>query len=165
MLILLVVVAAATLVVPAGAVIVDLDAATRGPFNPVALSLPAGTYTITPIDQSTGGAYTAWLPWGIVGGCDANGENCFQGWFHSYRVQIDSGPTADYYNPGFFGTANQAFANAVTAVVTLSTAGVLKLWIPDSLYSDNGGGVSLHVTDPPLPVLPTTWGSVKALYR
>lgn len=151
--------------VPLKAIVVDLDALTRFESNPVVVPLPAGTYTITPIDPSMGGAYTAWLPFPSVGGCDANGENCSQGWFHSYGVRIDAGPAFTFFNPGFFATPGQAFANAVTASVTLATAGELKLWIPDSYYSDNSGGVSLLVSVPPLPVQPTTWGSIKALYR
>jgi len=122
---------------------VDLDATNQN--NQATVNLPAGNYEIVPIS----GTYVAWNAWGNVSGCDANGENCNEGYVYEYQY---SSPTIGTNNFSLLGsryaTASQALAAAQSQpAVTFSLPGteLLVLHINDSVYNDNTGGVTLEI--------------------
>jgi len=59
---------------------INLDATTRTKSTAVKITLTAGSWTVTPIDPSGGGSFTAWNAWGIVTGCGPDGSGCETGW-------------------------------------------------------------------------------------
>lgn len=122
--------------------IVDINAFTSHDSNGVALQLQAGSYTLRPISQGTGGGYTAWNA-----GWETPGL-----WLSNYYVDLPGmdrkwfGGGAGYSDPG------TAFANAGGPFsFTLSDPGTVYFGIVDSSYEDNFGGVSLRITSVPLP--------------
>jgi hypothetical protein len=126
----------------ASSIIVNLDAVTNS-YNtdPIAETLAAGTYTVTPIDPAEGGAYTAW-----------NYYTYLNVWQTGYVIAADySGSQVVLVYTGFFptySTATDAFANADSSTFTLTGTTVVDFGVADSYYPDNQGGVSLLVSDP-----------------
>jgi hypothetical protein len=76
-------------------IIVDIDATLHDTGNPVFVTLPAGTYSVTPIGIGDGGAYDAWNPWGdtsctVPSGCPQTIPTTEIGWKFSYDVISDA---------------------------------------------------------------------------
>jgi hypothetical protein len=133
--------------VPAGAVIIDLDAHARTDLEHVWVPLPAGTYDVTPIGPSQGGGFTAWNAYGVPAyGCDANGAHCEVGWQTRYSFVSERIPNAAYWDSLQYETPALALAHGVSTTFTLPTANLVGFYIDDSNYSDNVGGVSLLVS-------------------
>lgn len=130
----------------ANAATVNLNAVTG---NEVTLDLTAGTYEVTPIDEPNV-AWNAWSTDGDVSGCDANGENCSQGFLHQYSISI-AGVSTLVANGGRYATAQLAFDNASSFVFSIASNQLVSFRIRDSHYLDNLGGVSLRVNAVPLP--------------
>ena len=79
---------------PAHALVIDIDATVNTFANPVLVSLPAGTYLVTPIGIAGAGAYDAWNPWGAAtcgnpSGCAQTIPTTVIGWKNSYDVFSD----------------------------------------------------------------------------
>lgn len=124
--------------------IVDINAVSNGQNNPLGLQLAAGWYTVTPVNQAQGGAYTAW---------NANLGN--PDWWSS-GFFIDVPGTGILYGGGAgpYPTAGDAYANAFwpsNFTFHLSSAGTVHFGMIDSGYDDNLGGVSLQIRPVPLP--------------
>ena len=128
------------------AVIVDVSSSSNCPIaNANQVPLTAGTWVVTPIDQNSGGAYTAWNAWGSVSGCDSSGANCTNGWLTSYRIVASDVPD-DGFGGGTYETPDLAFQNEAEGTsFTLPSAQTVSFYISDSNCGDNVGGVSLDV--------------------
>jgi hypothetical protein len=127
--------------------IVNLDATTHSQSNPVRLTLPAGTWTLTPADTTGGGDFTAWNAWGVATGCAPDGSGCATGWLHVYTYASASlGERAGGSYAGRYQTPELAFQKAVPVTIVLGAEEEVAFWIGDSVYTDNLGGVSLIVT-------------------
>ncbi|NCR45096.1 MAG: hypothetical protein GPJ09_13265 [Microcystis aeruginosa SX13-01] len=101
--------------------------------------------------------YDAWNAWGTVQGCDANGANCQKGWFNNYS--ISSSEFSISQGTGTYATPALALANGQNTAFTLTGDSNVYLFIGDSFYSDNIGGVSLKVmpiSNPPVTSVPET---------
>lgn len=110
------------------------------------LVLSAGTYAFLPVDTSTGGAYTAWSPWGSNTGCSGTTGCCTQGWV--WRYEYNTG--AAWSPVGLAGcnrsTEAAAFANqSEPEQVTLAAQAITQFRLSDAGCTDNRGGVSLKV--------------------
>lgn len=126
----------------AQATIIDLDS--TDPDNGVTLLLDAGDYRVDPID----GVYTAWNAWGRTRGCDGAGENCRQGWLHTYRIMSDElGSINVGVGAERFGSAVQALANAQSFEFSLLAQQNVTFFRPDSNFRDNQGGLSLRLVE------------------
>lgn len=125
---------------------VDLDAFTG---NTVELALAAGTYEVTPVNDPNE-AWNAWSKSGAVEGCDGSGENCTKGFIHQYTVVI-GGVSTLVQGGGKYSTAAAAFANASPFTFSIANPQQVGFLIFDTNYSDNSGGVSLSVSQVPLP--------------
>ena len=157
----------------ANATIVNIDAANNAGLdgslpstNAIDVLLGAGAYSITPID----GQYTAFRRFSQDAGCDVNGENCSQGYEHSYRLLIDAttlafgdgaanrgiGPISP--GNGYFDTALHAFnqASPLLGAFTLAAQTHVKFFIYDDYLGDNSGGISLSVGAAGVPE-PASW--------
>ena len=82
-------------VASADPIVVDLDATLNDTANPVFVTLPAGTWGVTPIGLGDGGAYDAWNPWGDTtctepSGCPQTIPTTEVGWKFSYDVISDA---------------------------------------------------------------------------
>jgi hypothetical protein len=137
----------------AAAQIVDIDATVDSSNNPVQILLAPGEYLVTPIDTSTGGAFTAWNAWGDVAGCEPDGTGCVRGWLNEYLYSSASIPLTQVGGGDVFLTPELAFANAVTETFILSQQETVSFFIADDpgQLSDNLGGVSLSITWIPEP--------------
>lgn len=106
------------------------------------ISLDAGSYTVTPFDNSSAGGYTAWSAW------DRDGSDINQGrgaWLNNYTVKIGSLQWPTYSDPYYFATKAEAFAAAVSTSFTLDTAGDVSFILEQKDWSDNREGMSLRV--------------------
>lgn len=133
---------------------VDLNAFTG---NVESLDLSAGTYEVTPVDDPFE-AWNAWSTGGAVRGCDANGENCNQGFIHQYTISF-GGTSTLVANGGRYETAELAFNNASSFVFSLAADQIVSFQIVDINYGDNSGGVSLNVSAVPIPAAAWLFGS------
>jgi len=134
------------------ATIVDINALSD---TGITLNLSPGTYVAIPIGIAGGGVYDAWngLP-GTTNGCDADGKNCQDGWTTRFEVSSASLGVLDFNPPdGNFLTAAIALENAISGVFTLTVAEAVRFRVLDNPadYGDNVGGVSLSVSQVPLP--------------
>jgi len=136
----------------ANATIINVNAKIDTKYNPLGISLDAGSYDVTPIgkDSNLGSLFNAWNPWGKwrdYRGCDANGENCTNGWINAYSVgSAEFGTINLGAVGGIFKTDVQALAAAVGTSFTLTAPAVVKFWVQDSYYTDNTGGMSFDVS-------------------
>lgn len=132
-------------------------------YSPILLD--AGTYRITPIATTEGGAYNAWNAWGAgeTLGCDQAGL-CDRGYLNSYSFgyigandfvheiatiggSVEDG-TAQAYSDQWL-----ALANADSYVFALTAPTSLYFYVKDgaSWYGDNVGGMSLSIQAVPAP--------------
>jgi hypothetical protein len=136
----------------ANAIIINVNAKVDSKYNPLGITLDAGTYDVTPIgkDSNLGSLFNAWNPWGKwrdYRGCDSNGENCTNGWINAFSVgSAEFGTINLGAVGGIFQTDVQALAAAVGTSFTLTSQAVVKFWIRDSTYTDNTGGLSFDVS-------------------
>jgi hypothetical protein len=133
---------------PVSDTIVNLNARTTQTTTPVTVYLDAGNYTVTPISPAQGGLYTAWNPWGkwisSGEGCLADGSGCTKGFVSNYYLSGDFGSVSQ--GNGRWLTADLALANAGARTFTLSKPSQVNFYVRDSVYTDNTGGISLHVS-------------------
>ena len=140
------------LALPAGAVIVDLHAKNNTPDNPVTVELPAGAYTLVPVDIAGGGAYTATNFWGVVERCDETGGNCRFGWIWEYVYASDSIPETPVVAPERWATPELAFTGAFEVSFDLFEPETVRFYFIDGdNFHDNKGGVSLDIVLVPEP--------------
>lgn len=126
----------------AQAIIIDLDS--TDPSNGVTLLLDAGDYRVDPID----GVYDAWNAWNRTRGCDTAGENCRQGWLHTYSIMSDElGDVSVGNGAERFASAAQALANAQSFEFSLLAQQNVRFFRPDSNFRDNSGGLSLRLVE------------------
>jgi hypothetical protein len=125
--------------------IINIDARTNSAVNPVVMFLAAGTYEVTPIGNSDGGAYNAWNPWGFV-------IMPHYGWINDHYA-ISSSQFSYLIGDARirYATDLQALSNAVGTSFTLAEDGNVNFYIYDTDYSDNIGGMSLLVNSVPIP--------------
>ena len=152
--------------------IVNINSITRNESNPVILSLAAGTYDVTPIGISDGGAYNSWNAWnwGQVYGCDGNGANCSVGWINIYYINSPDFPEMRLADDIRYANSLLALANALDTSFTLTSDAEVSFFIRDgvngSMAWDNVGGISLDVTTVPIPGAAWLLGSaILALWR
>jgi hypothetical protein len=140
---------------PAGAVIVDIDARDNTPENPVELDLPAGAYTVVPVDEAGGGAYTATNFWGVVEDCDeVTGGDCRFGWIWQYVYASDSIPETPVTGDDRWATPELAFASAPEHSFDLYDPATVRFYFTDIKFKDNQEGVSFDVVLVPEPAGP-----------
>ena len=125
--------------------IIDLDATTRTQANAFKMTLPAGSWTVTPVDTSGGGSFTAWNAWGVVTGCAPDGSACSTGWIHAFSYASASLGERGAAAEGRYATPELAFQKARPVTLVLSVEEEVAFWIGDSVYPDNLGGVSLSI--------------------
>lgn len=136
----------------ATAVTVDINSATNHPGNPVVISLPAGAYDVTPVDNSSAGGYVAWYPWPSwlsvnctnAGGC-ANVSGV-RGWVHRYAIRSAEFAEMEIWEVMVYPTPADALAAAPPTAFTLSAPTDVEFYVTDTQFSDNSGGMSLQVT-------------------
>lgn len=130
--------------------IIDIDAKLNTRNNLVSLMLSAGTYGVDYIGMNDGGAYDGWNAWGRVSGCNSNGENCTNGWLNSYVISFKNFSqivtSNNRYSNSFIATQN-----AVNLSFTLPSDMMVNFFIPDSVYEDNVGGISLKLSSQSVP--------------
>lgn len=139
--------------------IVDVDSNSNCPIgNAVQVALTAGSWTVTPIDDSGPGAFTAWNAWGgNVIGCDGGGANCDNGWLTTYRIVAPDVPD-NGFGGGVYETDDLAFQNSAEGTLfTLSSDQTVSFYINDSNCSDNVGGVSFDVSPAQVPTVSGGW--------
>jgi hypothetical protein len=134
---------------PSAAAVVDVNALSE---TGVTINLTAGTYEATPIS----GTFVAWTGKTPVSttGCDADGKNCQDGWTTRFEVSSASLGAIVFTPPETnFLTAEIALANAITGLFTLAVDEAVTFRVFDNPgdYGDNIGGVSLEVSQVPLP--------------
>jgi hypothetical protein len=130
--------------------IVDVSASdpTRPNFEPlpVTKTFGAGTYNVSMVGKAGGGAFDAWSVATPAGG----------NWNGAFKIGYDGATTTvNPYNGQRFATAQDALAafSGVLTSFTLSGDTAVNFSIPDYLWWDNTGGVSLGVTKgAPTPV-------------
>ncbi len=115
--------------------------------TPVTQTFGPGTYTVAVIGQAAGGLYNAW---GVAAANYGTPAQTNDGnWDERYTISY--GNTTTDVNP----YASQRFATATDALTafagvlssfTLTQATAVTFSIPDFLWVDNAGGVSLGVT-------------------
>ena len=136
---------------PARALIVDLDAVDNHPGAPVEVDLPAGAYTLFPVDVAGGGAYTATNFWGVVEDCDVNGADCRYGWIWQYVFASDSIPETVVPAVDRFLTPELAFASAQEVSFDLYDPETVRFYFTDGEFPDNQEGVSFDIVLVPEP--------------
>lgn len=114
------------------ALTIDINAITNTTSNPVSVYFEAGTYDVTPFENT----YTAWTAW----------YNAAKGWLNSYSLSSDEFAAYTVTDGLHHATADLALLNAVSTSFTLAAAGDVNFFITDSPYYDNSGGISLEVT-------------------
>ncbi len=124
------------------AAIVNIDALTNTPSNPVTLFLAAGSYDVTPIGISDGGQYNAW---------DANITDAVPSWVNAYSISSDQFATFRTWDLVFYTSDLLALENANSASFTLTTPGNVNFFNADSFFPDNGAGMSLQISSVPIP--------------
>jgi hypothetical protein len=132
--------------------IADVSAVTNDPAHPVTVRLGAGAWRVTPIDQATGGAFSAWHPWaGVNSGCGPTAGSCSRGWMWSCFLACPGAPTVHLrrvlpvIGVPKFASAAEAFAGGAAPLwLQLDRELDIGLWIGDSTHQDNLGGVSLR---------------------
>ncbi len=112
------------------AIMIDIDAVTNTTYNPIEVSLAAGTYTVTAFD----GTYSAWTAW-----TDQHS------WLNSYSLSSDEFDAYLVTN-GQYDTPELALLNAVSTSFTLTSDGTVSFFIMDDPYGDNFGGISLEIS-------------------
>jgi hypothetical protein len=134
----------------ASATVVNLDAKVdrQADGGTVFLELNAGKYSVSPFDNTGAGGFDAWNAWSRTT-CNDEGV-CTRGWLTNYAIRIGNGDTMDFRS-GVFKTPELALENAVTATFTLDEMETVAFFINDSNFRDNKGGVSLQVSEVPLP--------------
>ena len=120
--------------------IVDIDAHANGPYNPLVVSLTAGTYSVTPIGIAAGGAYNAWNGWGVVALPDKGWMNKY--WINSTQWSTHQCPSTNL----IYATDLEAFSNAISTSFTLAADGEVIFYFSDPYLTDDIGGMSLLVT-------------------
>ncbi len=108
-------------------------------WSPLEVIFDAGSYTVTPVTQTTPGAL--YIAYNFGGG---------YGWGTGYGIAL-SKDDRKYYGPGSYATAEDAFANAVGASFSIAQRQTVYFGVLDSYYGDNSGGVSLNITAVPEP--------------
>lgn len=114
--------------------------------NAVKLDLIAGTYNVTP----TSDQYTAWNAWGTTKSCNDSGKSCRKGWINNYSITT---PTETIFSSDHvrYATPELALMNALSTSFTLLTDATVTFFISDKPYTDNLGGISLNVSQVPIP--------------
>lgn len=131
--------------------IVDIDARSSAGSN---VSLSAGDYVVSWVGTADGGAFDAWSAWS---GVDYYGVDH---WLNQILVTTSAGPFAHgtgsapwYLTPG----EALAAAQGATFHLSLATAEAVNFMVPDNIFGDNRGGVSLSVTTAPVPIPGAVW--------
>ena len=138
--------------------------------NAVRVTLAAGSYSLA----FTSGSNSAFNRFGGVSGCDANGENCVQGYETAvwYRVSgttylLGAGGGYGPINPGngYYSTPEKAIANAnsFTATINIPQATTVDFYLNDDNVGDNSGGVNIAIS--PAQLSETTVYGYDALGR
>lgn len=136
------------------AVIIDINSITNNESRPVSVFFDAGTYDVSAIGVSDGGAYNSWNAWnwGQVYGCNSEGANCTVGWINNYYISsLEFGEL--FLSDGIrYANSLLALANAVSTSFTLTSGAFVDFYIRDgvngSLAWDNRGGISLNANLP-----------------
>lgn len=132
----------------ASAATIELDA-TEG--NIVELGLTAGTYQVTLAGEE------AWSPWRSNQGC-SNGV-CERGWLNQYTITFDD--TSTLVSDGVrYETEQAASAAAQPFIFSIAADQEVSFQIVDAVnYVDNRGGLTLSVTQVPLPAAAWLFGT------
>lgn len=129
------------------AAVVDLTAKNTNNLNAVELNLAAGTYNV----NAFAGTFTSWNAWGTTTGCNAAGANCSKGWINSYSIETPETGVMLITDGVRYSTSQLALLNSISATFTLLSDATVKLFINDSNFKDNVGGMSLNVSAVPIP--------------
>lgn len=133
-------------------VVVDLDALSNSPANPVPVSLAAGCWQAKPV----AGVFTAFNAWGKVSGCEPDGTQCVKGWLTSFFLSKPGGGVFGGGGPAsHYDSAALALAESTQLVFTLPQAATVTLAVSDcdNCLTDNLGGISVELSllHPPFP--------------
>ncbi|MGE5458445.1 MAG: hypothetical protein ACM3RX_08830 [Methanococcaceae archaeon] len=126
--------------------IVNINAKTSTPEKPVSLELNAGTYCVSVIGVSEGGAYDAWKAWFHKEKKNDKGGMKF-GWINKYSYSSIEFPEVTYSDSIIYETPSLALAHAKNSKFTLKKKAVVNFYISDSPQIDNTGGISLHISN------------------
>lgn len=116
------------------------------PFAPETYPFDAGSYLVTPLLANTapGALFTAYdFGHGL-------------GFSAAYAIAVDPAHISDFGTSGPHAGAGwpdpaTAFAHSAIGSFSLASAGTVYFGVPDSIYGDNSGGVSLKVSPIPVP--------------
>jgi len=122
--------------------IVNIDARSNTPANPITLFLTAGTYNVDPIGIEQGGLYNAW---------DANFTDNIPSWVNHYSVSSSEFSEILVWDGKFYASDLIALANATGMDFTLVADGYVNFFNGDIYHGDNYLGMSLQVSAVPLP--------------
>jgi len=116
--------------------IVDINAKTSTKENPVTLELNAGTYQVSVIGTSEGGAYNAWTYWFLK-----------KYWINKYSYSSSEFPEVTFTDnkDKTYETSTVALANAKDSKFTLKNTAKVYFYVNDAPYYDNKGGISLQI--------------------
>ena len=145
----------------AATTLVNLNASSTNPnagnsspgyaYNPVNLSLAAGTYTVTLAGLAGGGTYDAYTVYAPTASNAAFTDS-------NWSVSFNNGTSAAYTQAslGRYNTAGDAFTayKGLSYTFTLSSAQAVSFYVDDTAYpyfGDDSGGVSLAVSAVPEP--------------
>ncbi|MFA5432824.1 MAG: hypothetical protein WC929_04790 [Bacilli bacterium] len=126
--------------------IVNINAKTSTPEKPVSLELNAGTYHVSVIGVSEGGAYDAWKAWFHKEKKNDKGDLKF-GWINKYSYSSNEFPEVTYFDSIIYETPSLALANAKNSKFILKKKTVVNFYITDSPRIDNTGGISLRISN------------------
>ncbi len=104
------------------------------------IELDAGSYTVTPFDNTANSGYTAWSPW------DSDVKNGGNAWQNDYTIKtFENGTEWSTGSNSYFATQADAFNSAISTSFTLNTTGKVGFIIRDNQPIDNRGGISLLI--------------------
>jgi hypothetical protein len=124
--------------------VVNINARTSTPDNPVTITLHEGTYRVSVIGTSDGGAYNAWKPWFYEARKDENGQ-WIRGWIHKYSFSSEEFGEVTCTDNTIYETPLRALSHGIPSTFTLKKTARVNFYVLDSPHIDNSGGVSLLV--------------------
>ncbi len=120
--------------------IVNIDAYAADNDGSVFLALDAGTYTVTPFDNTGDGGFMSWSAW-------ASGDR----WLNSYKIFDGNTLIASAGDGIRHSTMGAAFDAASAVTFTLGARTTLTFNFGDFPDTDNRGGMSFKVAPVPEP--------------
>lgn len=124
--------------------VVNINAKTSSPENPVLLELAPGTYHVSVIGVKEGGEYDSWKPWYHFPKKGSKGKWIF-GWVNKYSFSSSEFGEITITDSTIYKNSSLALANAKDCTFTLIKKSNVYFYIRDTPRFDNFGGISLRI--------------------